>query len=205
MGRSTGSRNRKFRQEGAGKIYTEVADPGTATGNPDLIIYNAMDEIADHDCFVVSNGRQTDAIVSGSMHDNGLQESLLDYEYEPDEPNFTPRISGIICANPFTGIQLSLLRKSPFSASCDRSMWSYDHLEGGFGYCLTTYSGDGNPLPAFHGEPILMPLQGDIDTILKAYWEKLNSDNRVSIAVKFISIDSTHTPRSTIKLHNRFW
>jgi hypothetical protein len=192
MGRSENSRNRVFGRE-RGRLFTEAADPSKVK-DPSLIIYNAMCEVRNNDITyaVVSNGSQTDAIVKGYENDQSFHVSIRDpIIYEPDHPNFTPRISAS-CYWPRPPhdsepvVEMSLLRKSPWSDKCDRHFYKINGFGPGFGYCLTTYSGDGSPLPSFQGEPYLLPLLGDVRSIADIFWEALNADNRVSLAVKFI-------------------
>ncbi len=134
--------------------------------------------------FIVSNGDHTDTVADfqGVFHLNAI---LRDRVYEPDPPNFTQRITGVTFLAPI--IQMSIIRKSVFGGEdeCDRVLYEYIP-HAGFGHCITTYSGDGKPLPAFRGDPLIMPLRGSIEKILESYWHALNEDNRVSLAVKFI-------------------
>ncbi len=188
MGRSANSRNRIFSAVGP-RIFTEPADPAKA-GDTSLIIYNAMDYIFGQ--HVVSNGKQTDQIIAEiNGHDNfsRFAQGLSTHIYEPDKPNYTPRISAIITAEAGKkpGFHMSVLRKSNADESCERLFYSYEDIPAGFGRMVTTYTGDGNPLPSFIGEPILVPLQGDIEEIKTAYWFALNEENRVSLAVKLIN------------------
>jgi len=201
MGRSENSQSRVFGVE-RDRVFTQAADPAKVK-DPSLIIYNAMREIRRY--FVVSNGAQTDKLIEGISAGNTFLGSLRGLEYEPDAPNFTPRITGICSLDlvgqedPFFGFHI--IRKSVCSGeSCDRFFYSYDKIERGFGFCLTTYTGDGNPLPAFVGEPLLMPLVGDIDAVASEYWETLNEQTRVALAVKFISLSGV----SQVKVINKF-
>jgi IMP cyclohydrolase len=186
MGRSENSRNRVFSSTG-GRLFTQAADPSKIQ-DPKLIIYNAMDER--DGSFVVSNGHQTDTVIqrAGDILENALRE----WEYEPDAPNYTPRITAVcgvrVSNRPFA--EMSILRKSAFGKGCDRSYYFFDELGQGFGFCITTYSGDGSPLPAFRGEPYLIPLHGDPFQIARGFWEALNRENRISLAVKFIDLGS---------------
>lgn len=195
MGRSKNSRNRIFVAESDGLLKTAPADPKSVE-DPSLIIYTAM---AEDFCnrYAVSNGHQT----LDALDPNGLS-YLENWQYEPDAPHYTPRISAVIdfltwpaCA------EISILRKSPFTARCERSFFTLDLASSGRGYCITTYSGDGNPLPAFRGEPYLLPLKGNIDQVAQNLWESLNEKNRVSLAVKFIDRDSGV---SKIKIINKY-
>lgn len=206
MGRSENSRNRIFKSDG-GRLYTEAADPSKMK-DPRLIIYNAMAE--DRGSFVVSNGDQTDTVIKSFKRTEGsiLSWALFTRQYEPDSPNFTPRITALCTAvspgNCFT--QLSILRKSELSQGfsndhCERFYYEYGNITPGFGYCITTYLGDGNPLPAFVGEPYLMPVGNDMAEVAKQYWSTLNWENRVSLAVKFIDLK---TFTSKIEIINQY-
>ena len=182
-GRSGGSRNRILAPvEGKdGWLQTRVADPSGFSGDPSLLIYSAMAE--GDGCQVVTNGAQTDVIAL-----DGIDE-LDHWKYEPDNPNFTPRISGIIRYLPdgATETRLVILRKSPFGEGCDRHSYSYGEISPGYGYFVSTYSGNGEPLPSFRGEPWIMPICSDDPAQIAAmYWAALDRDNRVALAVKVI-------------------
>jgi len=126
---------------------------------------------------------------------------LTGWDYEPD-PNHTSRITVVndLDFDP-EFFQLHIIRKSLFGDNSDRFTYEYDEMGDGFGRCITTYTGDGNPLPPFTGEPLLMPLPGSIEEVIKLYWDALNEDNRISIAVKFIDID---TGVSEVRVHNKY-
>jgi hypothetical protein len=199
MGRSENSRNRVFVADGAG-LRTAPANPSKVK-DPSLIIYNAMLEEGGH--HVVTNGDQTDTIAGALRYGATFAGALRTREYEPDKPNFTPRISGI-CSPEGEGawsIALALLKRSPFGEGCDRQFFEIGQLKAGFGYGVTTYSGDGDPLPAFAGEPILLPLAGDADEVADAYWAALNAANRVSLAVKSIDVE---TGEASIVVRNQY-
>ncbi len=192
MGRSENSRNRILTANKFG-ISTAAADPAKVK-DPSLIMYNAMCDNSKF--FVVSNGHQTNSIFGLESLSGGLDNFI----YEPDPPNFTPRISGVCNLAPTLGarLQLAILRKASKSLDddkCDREFFRYDQIADGFGHCITTYSGDGNPLLAFTGQPQLLPINGDIDKVAQDYWQFLNAENRVALAVKFIAIDGTTTIR----------
>lgn len=204
MGRSEGSRNRRFVADG-GRVYTELADPTKFKGTQDeldLIIYNAMAE--QDDVYVVSNGEQTDdALESMTKLGDDLLVALEHYEYEPDPPNFTPRITGVSAPLVKMGscLDILVLRKSRWGENLDRMLYQYEHVAPGFGFCVTTYMNDGNPLPSFQGEPRLMPLRGSIEEIATRYWAALNEANRVALAVKRIE---WHSRTSTVKVINKY-
>jgi hypothetical protein len=199
MGRSENSRNRIFLQEEAvGRLYTAPADPSKVK-DPSLIIYNAMRENPPH--YVVSNGDQTDAVIEKLKFPPYLEQALVDYRYEPDEPNFTQRITAISSLSkvgPYA--QMSVLRRSRFDDHCDTSTYLLN-LKGGFGFCITTYAGDGDPLPPFRGDPLLMPIEGNMERIARQYWAVLNEENRVALAVKWIERGNG---RSDIHIINKY-
>lgn len=193
MGRSENSRNRIFVDRGGGAVETAPFDPSKVK-DPSLIIYQAMAE--SHWQFAVSNGAQTTDAVNVNNIENDLDMVLVDWQHEPDAPNFTPRITAVVdLGNSIPLLQISLLKKSPFDrpvfgTGCDRQLFRYE-LAGadrfGYGHCVTTYSGDGNPLPAFQGEPYLLPfVPGGAKEIAEDIWSLLNEDNRVALVTKLI-------------------
>lgn len=198
MGRSLNSRNRIYKAEEGGILKTTPADPSKVE-DPSLIIYTAMDQ--HNGRYVVSNGHQTsDILTNGFNWDFGKQ--MKKWSYEPDMPNFTPRITAVIESagkNPLEA-KISVIKKSSFDQRTNRLQYNLG-LEPGYGYCVTTYSGDGNPLPSFEGEPFLVPLNGDAVEIAQKLWEKLNPNNRVSLAVKMIDMS---TKDITIKIINKY-
>ncbi len=203
MGRSENSRNRVFKADDqTGRLYTEAAD-ASKMKDPSLIIYNAM--LEEWGYYVVSNGDQTDTVVKWLGQPHGpfsLEPALMGRLYEPDEPNFTQRITAVskIALGRSQLILMSILRKSQFSGRCDRLTYELD-VNPGLGFCITTYSGDGNPLPPFRGDPLVMPLIGGMKDVAEAYWEALNPENRVSLAVKWIE---KFNGRSDIHIINKY-
>jgi hypothetical protein len=198
MSRSERNRNRRFARDG-GRIYTELADPSKEEGDTSLILYNAM--LQNWKMFVVSNGVQTDGILQVFDDDGDFESAMSRYKYEPDD-SFTPRIAGIcfLYGHPF--FKFGIIRKSPWDETCDRFFFSYETIGNGFGRCITTYACNGNPLPAFKGEPFLIPLSGNIENVANSIWEMLNEQNRVALVVKFISLQ--HGGASLTKIINRF-
>jgi hypothetical protein len=183
MGRSENSRNRIFAHDQA-RVWTEPADPAKCQ-DPSLIIYNAEAELKG--VFVVTNGDQTDTICRTLAHGGTFEQALATRDCEPDAPNYTPRISGIFDLRSGLPIaRISVLRRSLLGAGTDRCTWVYDTFAPGLGYCVTTYMGDGKPLPSFAGDPYLAPLAGDACGIAQSIWGSLNADNRVSLCVKAI-------------------
>jgi hypothetical protein len=197
MGRSPNSRNRRFLAEGT-TLRTEPIDL-SSVDNPELIIYEAMLELPG--IFLVSNGDQTRTLYETLQAGGTFDEALLTREREPDAPNYTPRISGMIVpedtASPVT---LSILKANPADpALTDRFTYRPAPPPPGFGYCLTTYMGDGRPLPSFSGDPLWLLLQGNPEAILQTYWDGLDADNRVALAVKIVGEDG----RSRILIRNQ--
>ena len=179
MGRSDNSRNRVFKYKN-NILSTEAADPSKVK-DPSLIIYNAMRGIGHN--VIVSNGSQTDMIYDKLMLGSGFLASLEDETFEPDAPNYTPRISGYVNKNEQC-ITLSIIKRN-FTGDTDHCYYRYSKLPAGVGYCITTYMGDGDPLPSFHGDPILFPfVKGNAKEIANTYWNELDADNRVSLMAR---------------------
>jgi len=198
MGRSANSRNRVFVPDGV-ELRTEPADP-SKVDDPSLIIYNAMREI--DGAYIVTNGDQTDTIYQALADGSTFVQALETRRYEPDPPNFTPRISGMTLVDgEHVCTYLSVLKKSPFGDGCSRETFQYETLPAGEGYTVTTYTGDGSPLPSFEGEPYLLPLSGDPRAVLAQIWEALDAENRISLAVKSVDLESG---RSTIEVVNAY-
>jgi hypothetical protein len=184
MGRSQHSRNRRFVVEGS-SMRTEPVDVSLVQ-DPSLIIYNAMLELPG--IYLATNGDQTDTIVK-TLHAGGtFDDALGTREREPDAPNYTPRISGMLDFNKQpVEIALSILKGNPVNPELtDRFTFRPAEPPPSLGYCITTYQGDGKPLPPFQGDPLLMPCEGSSEEVLAAYWDALDADNRVSLAVKTI-------------------
>ena len=197
MGRSENSRNRIFSKE-AGRVYTAPADPAKVK-DPSLIIYNAIRDDGRH--YVVSNGAQTDEVAHKLAAGGDMNWALSTWNHEPDAPNYTPRITGVCSLTGPYLFELSILRKSLAGDATDRHLYQYEDVPEGVGYCVTTYSGDGNPLPSFEGSPYPLPLEGDIKHIADTFWNALNKENRVSLVVKAFSRD---TGRSVIHIINKY-
>lgn len=200
MGRSENSRNRVLSHDNGGRIFTDFADPSKG-GDPSLIIYNAM--LGGNGLHIVSNGDQTDTVMDSMPYQGGsFERSLEGRTYEPDGPNFTSRITGFCQINSAQRWQcrsgLAILRKSPWSGACQREFYHYADMGDGFGYGVTTYSGDGNPLPSFSAKPLLLPIMDNIHAVTAEYWDILNPENRVALAVKFIPLDGG-TPVTEIR------
>jgi hypothetical protein len=178
MGRSQGSRNRILWLDNTG-VWTRVADPQKETGDPGLTIYPAL--MTQGDYFVVSNGRQTQAIADGLRLGINPYAVLEDWDYEPDAPNFTPRISAVQnVKNPAQPL-VSIIRRAA-GGGVERFRSEADVCRG-VGLCVTTYEGDGTPLPSFVGAPYLLPLVGNDTEIFETYRDMVPADKSIAFAV----------------------
>ncbi len=188
MGRSTNSRNRVFVQDGAG-IRTQAFDPSKMS-DPSLIIYAPVRVLGNKT--IVTNGDQTDTIYAGMDKQLTFEQSLRCREFEPDSPNYTPRISGIMhIENNSCNYAMSILKSSNGNPkSCNRFTFAYENPVAGEGRFIHTYMQDGDPLPSFEGEPKLIGISDDIDTFTGMIWNSLNDDNKVSLFVRYIDIAS---------------
>ncbi len=189
MGRSDNSRNRRFVAEKGGLLRTEPVD-SSKVADPSLIIYEAMLELPDI-CDLVSNGDQTRTLFETLRAGGTFEAALATKEREPDAPNYTPRISAMVDLTSRPGeVALNILKANPADpALTDRFTYRPAPPAPGLGYCLTTYVGDGNPLPSFSGEPLLVPCRGSAEAVLDLYWNALDAENRISLAVKRIPAD----------------
>lgn len=188
MGRSSNSRNRVFVEDGEG-IRTQAFDPSKLE-DPSLIIYAPVRVLGNKT--IVTNGDQTDTIYEGMDRQQTFEQSLRCREFEPDGPNYTPRISGIMHIEKGTyNFAMSILKSSDGNPeSCSRFTYAYEKPLNGEGRFIHTYMNDGNPLPSFEGEPKRVAIDGDIDSFTKNVWESLNEDNKVSLFVRFIDIET---------------
>lgn len=186
MGRSSNSRNRVFVTEGEG-IRTQAFDPSKLE-DPSLIIYAPV-RVLGNDT-IVTNGDQTDTIYDGMANGQTFEQSLRCREFEPDGPNYTPRISGLLhVENGKYDFSMSILKSNDGDPDCcNRYTFTYDNPKAGEGRFIHTYIGDGNPLPSFAGEPAKVDIAGDIDSFTDMVWNALNEDNKVSLFVRFIDI-----------------
>ncbi len=188
MGRSENSRNRVFVEDGAG-IRTQAFDPSKLT-DPSLIIYAPVRVLGNKT--IVTNGDQTDTIYEGMDKQLTFEQSLRSREFEPDGPNYTPRISGIMhIENGRYNFAMSILKRDDGDPqSCNRYTYAYENPKAGQGRFIHTYMHDGNPLPSFEGEPKVVAISGEIDEFAKVVWENLNPDNKVSLFVRYIDIET---------------
>ena len=187
MGRSENSRNRIFTPEGEG-IRTEAFDPSKLV-DPSLIIYAPV-RVLGNDT-IVTNGDQTDTIYDLMGKGKTFEEALRTREFEPDAPNYTPRISGIMhIEDGKYGYAMSILKSNNGNgASCNRYTFDYSEPVAGEGHFIHTYMCDGNPLPSFEGEPKLVGLSDNMDEFTELVWNSLNVDNKVSLFVRYINIE----------------
>ncbi|MDO4519628.1 MAG: IMP cyclohydrolase [Eubacteriales bacterium] len=188
MGRSENSRNRIFAVEGEG-IRTQAFDPSKLV-DPSLIIYAPVRVLGNKT--IVTNGDQTDTIYEGMDRQMTFEQSLRSREFEPDGPNYTPRISGIMhIENGKYNYAMSILKSNNGNPdSCNRYTFAYENPAAGEGHFIHTYKCDGNPLPSFEGEPKLVSIPNDMDEFAKMLWENLNEDNKVSLFVRYIDIET---------------
>lgn len=198
MGRSENSRNRIFAQCGDG-IRTQAFDESKLT-DPSLIIYAPVRVLGNKT--IVTNGDQTDTIYELMDKQQTFEQALRTREFEPDEPNYTPRISGILhLENGGFNYAMSILKSNNGNPdSCHRYTFAYENPKSGEGHFIHTYRCDGNPLPSFEGEPKLIAVPDDLDTFANMLWDNLNEDNKVSLFVRYIDIT---TGRCESKIINK--
>ena len=186
MGRSSNSRNRVFVTEGEG-IRTEAFDPSKLE-DPSLIIYAPVRVLGNKT--IVTNGDQTDTIYEGMDRQLTFEQSLRSREFEPDAPNYTPRISGVMHVEGGKySFAMSILKSNNGNPEqCNRYTYAYENCVAGEGRFIHTYMHDGNPLPSFEGEPKLVSIPNDINEFTDMLWTNLNEDNKVSLFVRYIDI-----------------
>jgi len=187
MGRSENSRNRIFYEEDGG-IKTGAFDP-SKLADPSLIIYAPIRIFENN--LIVTNGDQTDTIYDFVKDGKSFEEALETREFEPDPPNFTPRISGMVTfdENDFT-YKMSILKSGDEEGSfCNRFTYSYASKEG-LGHFIHTYVTDGNPIPTFQGEPERVEIDDDIDTFTDKIWNNLDENNKISLYVRYSDLQA---------------
>ncbi len=188
MGRSVNSRNRVFTETADG-IRTEAFDPSLLT-DPHLIIYSPVRVLGNKT--IVTNGDQTDTIYELMDKQQTFEQALRTREFEDDAPNYTPRISGIMHIEDDTyNYAMSILKSANGNPrSCERFTYSYTNPLNGEGRFIHTYTGDGDPLPSFEGEPKKISIPNDIQEFSDSLWNSLNEDNKVSLFVRFIDLET---------------
>ena len=190
MGRSENSRNRVFTEKN-GEVFTEPFDESKVQ-DPSLIIYAALRGYENH--LVVTNGNQTDTVVKALQAGKTFTEALESREFEPDAPNFTPRISGMLtfADGDFT-YQMSILKSADAAGSaCNRFTYHYAPISG-LGHFLHTYVCDGSPIPTFQGEPERMVVCDSIDEMTDRLWTSLNESNKISLYVRYVDLATGKT------------
>ncbi len=198
MGRSSNSRNRIFVEDGCG-IKTQAFDESKLE-DPSLIIYSPVRVLGNKT--IVTNGDQTDTIFELMDKQMTFEQALRTREFEPDAPNFTPRISGIMhIENETYNYAMSILKSADGNpASCRRNTFAFENPINGQGHFIHTYMGDGNPLPSFCGEPKQIETCDDLEEFANNLWENLNEENKVSLFVRYIDLK---TGEATSKIINK--
>lgn len=185
IGRSANSRNRIFEENDRGGIRTKAFDESKME-DPSLIIYNPVLKIDGKT--IVTNGDQTDTIYDHMKEGFCYHHALVTREFEPDAPNYTPRISGIV--KPNGDYNLSILKSNLGMPECVRYFFEYP-AHPGMGHFIHTYEHDGDPIPSFEGEPTPVEIDGsDIDAFTSTVWDNLNEDNKVSLFTRFINLEN---------------
>lgn len=188
MGRSENSRNRIFVEDGEG-IRTQAFDPSKLT-DPSLIIYAPVRVLGNKT--IVTNGDQTDTIYELMDKQQTFEQALRTREFEPDGPNYTPRISGIMHIESGNyNYAMSILKSNNGDpSSCNRYTFTYENAKAGEGRFIHTYKCNEDPLPSFEGEPKLVEIPNDIEDFTQMLWESLNEDNKVSLFVRYIDLET---------------
>ena len=188
MGRSENSRNRVFVEEGEG-LRTEAFDPARLV-DPSLIIYAPVRVLGD--ITIVTNGDQTDTVYDFLREGKTFADALRTRTFEPDGPNWTPRISGMLSRN--GDYRLSILKSAGGDpGSCHRFFYEYESPLAGEGHLIHTYRQDGSPIPSFEGEPKRVKIEGDIDAFTDTLWNALNDENKVSLFTRFVELSTGRT------------
>ena len=196
MGRSENSRNRVFVRDGE-TLKTEPFD-ASKVSDPSLIIYNAVRKSENN--LIVTNGDQTDTVYNLMGKGKGFYEALKTREFEPDAPNFTPRISGILYLKNGFNYEMSILKSIDENGTdCCRYVFSYPSVAG-LGHFIHTYNCNGDPLPTFTGEPHRIDIKNDIEEFANEIWENLNGENKISLYVRYTDIE---TGKYTDKIINK--
>ena len=198
MGRSENSRNRVFEETDDG-IRTKAFDPSKMT-DPSLVIYHPVRRL-DSGVTIVTNGDQTDTIRDHILQGHCYRHALNTRTFEPDGPNYTPRISGVV--KPDGSYSLSILKSLDGDPSCAcRYFYEYDAPKAGVGHFIHTYERDGDPLPSFEGEPRRAAITApDAETLAGDLWPALNEDNKVSLFVRYIDLSTGDDETSIINKH----
>ena len=188
MGRSENSQNRVFIEKGEELVIHPFDE--SKVEDPSLIIYAPVRVFGEST--IVTNGDQTDTIYVGMDHQMTFEQTLRSREFEPDGPNYTPRISGVMhVENGKFNYAMSILKSNNGNPdACNRYTFAYENAIAGEGHFIHTYKCDGNPLPSFEGEPKLVAIPDDMDEFAELLWNSLNEDNKVSLFVRYIDIET---------------
>jgi IMP cyclohydrolase len=190
MGRSENSRNRIFVEDGTG-IRTKAYDPSKVS-DPSLILYSPVRVLNSYT--IVTNGDQTDTVYDYLSQKGTFEDALRTRTFEPDAPNFTPRISGLVETGETFRYRLSILKSGDAGGrAVQRFFFEYNAPEAGEGHLIHTYRGDGDPLPSFEGEPTPVSVEGTIDEFAHRIWGSLNEENKISLFVRFINLKTALT------------
>ena len=200
MGRSENSRNRIFVKDGEG-IRTEAFDPSKLE-DPSLIIYAPVRVLGNKT--IVTNGDQTDTIYDLMDKQYTFEQALRTREFEPDAPNYTARIQGVLYFdNGSFNYAMSILKSNNGNPeACNRYTFAYENPVAGEAHFIHTYMGDGNPLPSFEGEPTLVDVPDNMDDFADLVWNNLNNDNKVSLFVRYINIEDGSYETKIINKNN---
>lgn len=197
MGRSANSRNRVFTEDG--DTVTIYPADSSKVEDPSLIIYNPIRKIGDS--LIVTNGDQTDTIYNFMKDGNTFEEALETREFEPDGPNWTPRISGVVALDDSESYKMSILKSQDSEGTdCARYTFSYK-LQKGLGHFIHTYMHNGNPIPTFEGEPERVKVPNSAEEMADLIWSNLNEDNKIALYVRYIDLVDGHVAN---KLINKF-
>ncbi len=189
MGRSQNSRNRIFREEG--EDVTIYPFDASKVEDPSLIIYSPIRRLGDN--LIVTNGDQTDTIYDFLKNGDTFEEALETREFEPDGPNWTPRISALAMLDDSNSYKMSILKAQDSEGTdCARYTYSYK-LQSGLGHFIHTYRCDGNPIPTFEGEPERVAIPDSAKELSEEIWANLNQDNRISLYVRYIDLATGET------------
>lgn len=184
MGRSANSRNRVFTEDG--DTVTIYPADSSKVEDPSLIIYSPIRKIGDN--LIVTNGDQTDTIYNFMKDGNTFEEALETREFEPDGPNWTPRISGVVTLDESESYKMSILKSQDADGTdCARYTFSYK-LQNGLGHFIHTYKENGNPIPTFEGEPERIAIPNTAEELKQLIWNNLNEDNKISLYVRYIDV-----------------
>lgn len=187
MGRSDNSRNRVFLTRENGDVYTKAFDEGRVK-DPSLIIYNAVRACGSR--LIVTNGDQTDTVYEHLLAGKTFEDAMDSREFEPDAPNFTPRISALLDLSGTFRYKMSILKSADAEGSaCVRETFSYPTIAG-VGHFLHTYAGDGDPLPTFSGEPERVEIPNNLSDFTALLWDSLNAENKISLFVRYTDLTS---------------